>query len=100
MTNHRHQRHDSGAAADKQHRTAVLATPDEVSADRAAHLERIAASCHLVEIRRNLAVLEALDREFEVLGAGPRGDRIAALGLVAVGRSQPDIDVLSGAMSQ
>ena len=47
------------------------------------------------EVRRDLAVVDPLDGELEVLVAGRRRDRVAALRLVAVLGREPDVDVLA-----
>ena len=41
VAQHRHQRHDAGAAADQQHR--LLAAPDEVGGERPTHLDLVAS---------------------------------------------------------
>ena len=54
-----------------------------------------------MEERRDLAVLEPLDGELDhAVGAGRRGNRIAALGLIAVRRRQAHIDMLPGDEAQ
>ena len=75
---HRHQRHDARAAGDQQQRPLVARLPDEVAADRAAHLEHSPSHHHVDEVRRDLAVLEPLDRDRKRL-ARRRGDRVAPL---------------------
>src|SRR5262245_3676833 len=94
---HRHQRHHPGAPADEEDRPPVV-HPDEVAADRPTHLEAVTFTRDLDEVGGYLAVLELLDRDLQRL-AGRRGDRIAALGLVAVVRCQPDVEVLAGPMA-
>ena len=42
VAEHRHQRHDAGAAADEEERAAVALAPGEMAADRPAHLDRVA----------------------------------------------------------
>src|SRR4029434_9831528 len=70
---------------------------EKVSAKRPAKLDRVAYLGDVVEERGDLAVREALDRQLDHLGiARGRGDRVAAHGSVAVGRSQPHVNVLSG----
>ena len=96
MAQHRHQRHDPRAAPDEQQRAARGRLPDEVAADRAAQLELVAGPQLVDEIRRDLAVVEALDGEHERSLLGRRRDRVAALRLVAVLGGQPDVDVLAG----
>src|SRR5262249_14601889 len=71
--------------------------PEKVSVKRPAKLDRVAYLGDVVEERGDLAVQEALDRQLDHLGiAWGRGDRVAADGRVAVGRSQPHVNVLSG----
>ena len=96
----RHQRDDSRAAADEQQRAAGRGVPDEVAADRAAQLELVAGPELVDEVGRDLAVVQALDGERERGVLGRRGDRVAALRLVAVLGRQPDVDVLAGAVAR
>ena len=56
MAQHRHERHEAGAAGDEQERPAVLDAPREVAADRAADLELVADDELLDEVRGDLAV--------------------------------------------
>ena len=95
---HRHQRHDARTAADQEQRPPVV-LPDEVAADRPAHLELVAFTRLVDEVRRDLAVLETLDRDRERL-AGRRRDRVAAFGLVAILSRQPYVEVLSRPVSR
>src|ERR1700694_1558529 len=97
LAHDRHQRHNAGAAADKQNRPAVLSTPYEVAADRTTHLDGIARSRYFVKERRDFAILKALDGELDVLGTGRRGDGVAPLRLITVRCRQADVD---GASSQ
>ena len=52
----------------------------------------------LDEVRRHLAVVDALDGQLERVALGRRGDRVRALRLVAVLGGQPHVDVLAGAV--
>ena len=99
MAHHRHQRHEPGPAGDEQQRTAVLAAPDEVPADRAAQLQLITGTELVGQIRRDLAVLESFDRQRERCVLRRRGDRVRALCLVAVLGGQAHVDVLAGDVS-
>ena len=96
MAHHRHQRHEPGTPGDEQQRTAVLAAPDEVPADRAAQLQLITGTELVGQIRRDLAVLESLHRQRELFVLRRRGDRVRALCLVAVLGGQAHVDVLAG----
>ena len=96
---HRHQRHDARAAGHEQQRAALRRLPDEVAADRAAQLDLVARPQLVGQVRRDLAVVEALDGELDAGAVGRRGDRVAALRLVAVLGGQPDVDVLPGAVT-
>ena len=98
-TDHRHQRHDPRAAREQEERPAERLFPDEVAADRPAQLELVPGPQLADEIGRHLPVVEPLDGEHEVLVLGRRGDRVAALGLVAVLGSESHVDVLSGPMA-
>ena len=98
MTEHRAQRHDARASADEEQRAAERLLPHEVAADGTAKLELVAGTQLVDEIRRDLPVLEPLDREHELLVLGCRRDRVAPLCLVAVFGRQPDVDVLARAM--
>src|SRR5947209_2270518 len=100
VTEHRHQRHHARSAGDEQHRPADLHRPDEVAADWAPQLELVARLELADEVRRHLAVVEALDREHEVRVLGSRCDRVAPLGLVAVLSRQPNVDVLAGTVAR
>ncbi len=83
---------------DEQQRASLRRLPDEVAADRTAQLDPVAGPELVGEVRRHLAVVEPLDRELDASAVGRRGDRVAALGLVAVLGRQPDVDVLAGAV--
>ncbi len=83
----------------QQQKTAVLATPDEVPADRAAQLQLITGTELVAQIRRDLAVLESFDRQRERCVLRRRGDRVRALCLVAVLGGETDVDVLAGDVS-
>ena len=48
---------------------------------------------------RHFTVVDANDGEFEAFGSGCRRDRVAALGLVPVGRGEAHVDVLAGAVA-
>ena len=55
--------------------------PDEMSAERCFQLDLVADRRDLVEEWRDLAIVQLLDRQLDlVAGFGRRGDRIAALG--------------------
>ena len=74
--------------------------PDEVPADRPAHLQSIAAHDDLVQERRHLAALDALDGDVDLarpLGLG--GDRVRALDAVAVLGGEAQVHVLAGSMA-
>jgi hypothetical protein len=97
MTQDRHKWRNPGTAADEQERSAVLRTPREVTAERAADLNRVADLGNIVEEGGDLATLEALDGELvEPLQLGRRRDRIASLYLISIWCSEPDIEVLAG----
>ena len=99
MAKHRHQRHEARSAADEEQRTPPCRVPGEVAADRPAQLELVAREHVLRQVRRHLAVLDQLDRQLETSFLRRRGDRIRALGLVAVLGGQADVDVLPGAVA-
>ena len=97
VAQHRHQRHDARAAADQQHR--LLAAPDEVGGERAADLDLVALHEDVVEVGRDLAVVEAVDRQLDrALVERRGGDRVGALGPVAVGRGEAHVVVLARQM--
>ena len=59
----------------------LLAAPDEVGGERAADLDLVAHLDDVVEVRRDLAVLEAVDRQLDLaLVERGGGDRVRALG--------------------
>jgi hypothetical protein len=95
VAQHRHQRHEPGAARHQQQRPAVLDAPREVAADGAAQLELVARAQLVGEVGRDLAVVDALDgqRQRRVLRRG--GDRVGALRLIAVLGGQAHVDVLA-----
>jgi hypothetical protein len=98
VAQHRHQRHDAGAAAKKEQRAAVRNVPHEMPADRPAQFDGVPDLGHVMEEGRDLAVVEPLDGELDARSLfWRRGDGIAALGLIAVRRGEPDIDMLPGA---
>ena len=74
--------------------------PDEVAADRPAELDLVARPQLVGQVRGDLAVVEALHRQLDVLAVRGRRDRVAALRLVAVVRGQANVDVLAGAVSR
>ena len=98
MPGHRRQRHDARAASDQQDRFGLVRIPDEVAADRASHLDLVALARLVHEVGRDLAFLEALDGEREAV-AGRGGDRVAALGLVAVLGGEAHVEMLAGAVT-
>ena len=67
VTQHTHERNDARAAGDQEERAAFRSLPDEITADRAAQLERIADAQLAAQVRRHFAVLELLDGERKVL---------------------------------
>src|SRR5207253_2699079 len=67
--------------------------------DRPTHLERIALTSLVDEVGRDLAVLEPLDGDCELL-ARRGGDRVAALSLVAVVGRQAHVEMLAGAVTE
>ena len=96
---HRHQRHDARSAGDEQQRAALRRLPDEVAADGPAELDLVARPELVGQVGGDLAVVEALDRELDASAVRRRGDRVAALRLIAVLGRQPDVDVLAGAVA-
>src|SRR5262245_28854411 len=73
--------------------------PDEVAADRSAHLDAIAGHDDLVEGRRDLAAIDELDREVNLaLALRLRRDRVASLRAIAVLGGEADVVVLAGAV--
>ena len=99
VADHRPQRHDPRAAADQQQRPAVVGVPGERASSRPAQLELVALAQLARQPRRHLARVEVLDAQLEGLVLGRRGDRVRPLGAVAVGRGQPDVDALAGAVT-
>ena len=96
---HRHDRHDAAAAGGEQRAGRILRPPDEPAADRPAQLDLVADREHLHEVRRHLTVVDELDGQVDHAGTvrvPVRGDRVRALGGVAVGCGQPHIHMLAG----
>jgi hypothetical protein len=98
MAQDRAERHHPGASGDEQQRSAECGLPYEVATDRASQLESVARSQLVDQVGRDFAVVEPLDRQHEVVILGRRGDRVAALCLVAVLRDKAHVDVLAGTM--
>ena len=98
VADHGHQRHDPGTPGDEKQRLVAARLPDEVAADRAAHLDLVALAQLFREIGRDLPVVEHLDGDRDRL-TRRRGDRVAPLCLVAVLGRQAHVEVLSGAVS-
>ena len=99
MTEHGHQWHHAGAASEEQRRRRAL--PHEPATDRPADVELVARLHDVVEEHRHLTVLETFDRELELVAVVRSGRHgVRALCRVAVGRSQPDDDVLAGALTE
>jgi hypothetical protein len=69
-----------------------------VPADRPAQLELVAGAELFDEVRRDLAVVDELDGELDRVELRRRGDRVRALGLVAVLGGQAHVGVLAGAV--
>ena len=99
LAQHRSQRDDARAAGDQLERPGQRCLPDEVAPDRPAQLELIAGLEHVGEVRRDLAVIEPLDREREEFTVRRGGDRVAALSLVPVLGGEADVHVLAGAVA-
>jgi len=87
-------RGDAGTSGRQEQRPAVVRAPDEIAADRPADLERVARPYVFRQVWRHLPVLEPLHGDQRRL-AGGGGERVRALGAVAVLGRQPDIDVLA-----
>ena len=83
------------AATGQQHGPPVNRRPDEIAADRPAQLDLVADLEHVGEVRRDLAIVDPLDGDGDAVPIGRGRDRVAPLGLVAVLRGQPDVDVLT-----
>jgi hypothetical protein len=87
---HGHQRYDTLAAGGEKQRPALRGLPYEVAANGTAELDLIARPQLVGQVRRDLAVVEALDRKLDASAVPRRRDRVAALGLVAVLGDQAD----------
>jgi hypothetical protein len=70
MAQHRPERNNAGAAADEEEWAPERLPPGEVAADRAPQLELVAELERLREVRRDLAVVDPVNREREVLVLG------------------------------
>jgi hypothetical protein len=99
VAQHGHQRDHPGAAADQVKRTALVDRPRVRPADRSADLELVAGDRLVDEIGRDLAVLEALDRQLDCVVLRRRGDRVRARRLIAVLGGQAHVDVVAGAVA-
>ena len=69
--------------------------PDEIAANRPAQLNRVVGLQLAGEERRHLAVIQALDREFQLGGLGRRGNRVAPFRAIAVLGRQAHVGVLA-----
>src|SRR5919108_5922635 len=68
VPDHGHERHNARAARDEEKRLGrVRRLPDEVAADRSADLEAVARTYLVHEVRRDLPLVEPLDRDREPL---------------------------------
>jgi hypothetical protein len=95
MAQHGPQRDQPGAARHEQKRAAVSHAPREVASDRAAQLELVAGAELVGEVGRHLAVVDALHGQSEIGVLRSRGDRVGALGLVAVVGGETHVNVLA-----
>src|SRR6266508_660014 len=96
---HGDQRDDARPAPDEEEGAALLRLPHEIPADRAAQLQLVSDDEFFCEVRGDLAVVEALDRDGQALVFRSGGDRVAPLCLVAVLGGQAHVDVLAGPMA-
>ena len=76
-------------------RPAQAGLPDEPAADRPAQLQLVAGAQLVAQVRGDLTVVDPLHREGQQPRGGRRGDRVAALGLVAVLGGQAHVEVLA-----
>ena len=68
-----------------------------MTSERTSKLDLVADRNDLVKKRRDFAICQKLDCDFDPVRRAWRGcNRIAAYGLIAVGRHKPQVDVLSG----
>ena len=95
VAQHRHQRHQPRAAGQQQQRATVLHAPRERSTDGTAQLERVTGAQFPGQVGRHLAVIDLLDRQCQLRRLRRRGDRVRALGLIAVLGGQANVDVLA-----
>src|ERR671918_1546112 len=98
VTQDRPERHDAGAAGEELKWSAEGGLPDEVATDGAAQLQAVPDTKLIHEVRRDLAVVEPFDRDHDAGILGRRGNRVAALSLIAVLRREPHVDVLARTM--
>ena len=69
-------------------------------ADRAAELELVAGLQLVDEVRRHLAVVDAVDGDRDARAVGGGGDGVAPLDLIAVLGRQPHVNVLARLMTR
>jgi hypothetical protein len=100
MPQHGHEWHESGPAGNEKERPGLVGRPREVAADRPADLELVAWLDRAGEVRRHLAVLDVLDGDLDVILLRRGRDGIGPLGLVAVFRGEPHVEMLAGAVSR
>ncbi len=85
VAEHRHEGDDAGAAGDEEEGLDGVGVPDEVAADGSAHFDAVARDEDIVHVGGDFAVADALDGEVDLaLSFRLGGDRVAALGLVAI----------------
>src|SRR5581483_4696529 len=96
LADHRHEGHDAGSAGKQQERSAVADLPDEIAADRPAQFDRVPDRGDIMKEGRDLAVVETLNGQLDHTSRPwRRGNRVAALGPIAIGGGQSDVHVLA-----
>jgi hypothetical protein len=73
----------------------MVQVPDEVATDRTTQLEGVPGPELAGQVRRDLTVIDPLDRQLERGVLGRRRDRVRTLCLIAVLCCQAHIDVLT-----
>src|SRR3954452_22120230 len=100
MTEHRHQWHDAGSAGHEEQRPAQRCLPHKLATDRAAYFDSVADDNDVIEEGRDLAMVDALDRDLDLVDPLRLGrDRIAPLDAIAVRGGQTQVEVLARTMS-
>src|SRR4029453_8728092 len=101
MPQYAHQRYNSAPPANQQKRMPrFFSRPDEMPSDRSAQLNCVVGLQLTGEVRRHLAVIQTINREFQRGDLGWRGNRVASFRTVAVLALEAYVRVLPGRLAR